>query len=42
VDIDATVGGVSSTGIGIEEAVDFHIGAIEAWLDSLEARLTAG
>jgi hypothetical protein len=41
VDIDATVGGVSSTGTGIEDAVDFHIGAIDAWLDSLEARLTA-
>jgi uncharacterized protein len=40
-DIDATVGGVSSTGTGIEDAVDFHIGTIEAWLDSLEARLTA-
>jgi uncharacterized protein len=46
VDIDATIADANRSNrdihVSIEEAVDLHIGAIEAWLDALEARLAAG
>ena len=46
VDIDATIAdansGTPDIEISIEEAVDSHIGAIEVWIGTLEARLAAG
>jgi hypothetical protein len=43
VDIDATIAGANVGGqANIEEAIDLHIGAVEAWIRSLEAELRAG
>jgi Fe-S-cluster containining protein len=46
VDIDATIAGANASNrdlyVSIEESIDLHIEAIEAWTNSLEARLTAG
>ena len=42
VDIDATIAGANVGGqANIEEAVDLHIGAVEAWIRSFEAQLRA-
>jgi Fe-S-cluster containining protein len=43
-DVDATIAGANGSNIhvSIEESIDLHIEAIEAWIDSLEARLAAG
>ena len=46
VDIEATIAGANGSNrdlhVSIEESIDLHIEAIEAWIDSLEARLTVG
>jgi hypothetical protein len=46
VDFDATIAEANLSSrdqrVGAEEAIDMHIEAIQAWIDSLEARLTAG
>jgi hypothetical protein len=43
VDIDATIAGANVGGqANIEEAVDLHIRAVEAWIRSLEAELRVG
>jgi len=40
VDIEATIAGANvGSQANIEEAVDLHIGAVEAWIRSLEAKI---
>jgi hypothetical protein len=45
-DIDATIADANRSSrdqlLSVEEAIDIHIEAIEAWLDPLEAGLAAG